>query len=89
MSLFIISFDLHGNTKNYNCMYEKLESFPEHLQLLESSWLVKTPGTAERLLEIFSQCLDSDDQILIAELTDDITTQGFNTALQLRIKTLS
>lgn len=89
MGLFIISFDLHGNEKDYNCLYEKLKSFPEHLQLLESSWLVKTPGTSERLLEIFSQCLDSDDQILIAELTDDIATQGFSRALQLHIKILS
>lgn len=66
MKLFFISYDLTKPIRNYNSLYQKLNSMNAK-RILESVWGIKGNYTAASLRDTLKNCIDADDRILIIE----------------------
>lgn len=70
MNIFIITYDLIAPDKDYQSLYEAIESYKEHAHPLESVWFVKTSSSAENIRDHLKSYLDSNDKIFVAEIDD-------------------
>lgn len=69
MALYFLTYDLR-KSRNYQAIYDELESF-NALRILESTWCFKRINTsAKGLRDHFSQYVDSDDGLIVSEVTD-------------------
>jgi hypothetical protein len=69
MSSKIIAYDLCGDTKDYNELYEYLMSFKSHVHINESVWMVTTNKNHGMIYDELTMLLDSNDRVFVAELT--------------------
>jgi len=68
MALFILSYDLR-NQRNYQALYDELESFGA-VRVLESCWCFNRINTTTAgLRDHFSQFIDSDDGLFVSEVS--------------------
>ena len=77
MALYFLEYDLR-NERDYQKLYDELKKF-KAVRILESLWCYKRLNTsAEGLCDHFKQFIDSDDGLVIAEVTDwgTLRTQG-------------
>lgn len=65
----IVSYDLCNSGKNYNGLYEYLESFFVWARLTESTWFISSDKTCTTIRDEIKNIVDSDDRIFVAELT--------------------
>lgn len=73
MTLYFISYDLRKE-RDYQKLYDELNKY-NAVRILESTWCFKRVNTnAEGLRDYFGQLLDSDDGIIVSEVTDWATT---------------
>lgn len=72
MSSKIITYDLCGDTKDYNELYEYLMSFKSYVHINESVWMVTTNKNNGMIYDELITLLDSNDRVFVAELTGDI-----------------
>ena len=69
MALYFISYDLRKE-RDYQKLYDELNKF-DAVRILESTWCFKRLNTnAEGLRNHFGQFIDSDDGIVVSEVTD-------------------
>ena len=69
MALYFLTYDLR-KSRNYQAVYDELESF-NAVRILESTWCFKRINTsAKGLRDHFSQYVDSDDGLIVSEVTD-------------------
>lgn len=68
MALYFMSYDLR-KSRNYQPLYDELESF-NAVRILESTWCFKRVNTtAGKLRDYFKGFIDSDDGIVVSEVT--------------------
>ena len=78
MALYFLSYDLR-KSKNYQKLYEEMEKF-KALRMLESCWCFNRFNTnASGLRDHFKQFIDSDDGLVVSEVTDWSTFNAINT----------
>jgi hypothetical protein len=65
MPTFVISYDLNKQ-KNYQKLWDELKRLA-CVRALESVWVGNITGTAESVKNHFTQFVDGDDSILVAE----------------------
>ncbi|ELD3371466.1 hypothetical protein RKK48_002695 [Vibrio cholerae] len=83
MSLFFLTYDLR-KSKNYDSLYKELDSF-KAVRILESTWCFNRFNTnAERLREYFRSFIDSDDGLIVSEVSDWASFNTNETPNQLR-----
>jgi len=72
MAIQMISYDLYKPGQNYKDLTAKVtKTFPNHCKVLRSLWLVVTDLSATEIFELLEPILDSNDKMLINELTED------------------
>jgi hypothetical protein len=69
MAVFMVNYDLHQPTKNYDGVTKKIESFSDRKKALLSGYFINTPHTAEQVYNTIKPALDSDDLIAVTEIT--------------------
>jgi hypothetical protein len=80
MSQYFISYDLRNN-RNYDELYQVLETKLNAKRILESTWTFqRTNTTPEELRNFFLTFIDEDDGIIITSIDG---AAGFNTLNQL------
>lgn len=69
MALFFLSYDLK-NKKDYQKLYGELEKF-HAVRIVDSTWCFKRINTnAKSLRDYFKGFVDSDDALIVSEVTD-------------------
>ena len=82
MALYFISYDLRNN-RDYKTLYDELDKF-NAVKILESTWCFNRINTnAKGLRDHFKNLIDSDDGLIISEVTDWATTNTDRTPNQL------
>ncbi|GAA6320566.1 CRISPR-associated protein Cas2 [Thomasclavelia ramosa] len=71
----IISYDLCNDEKNYDDLYEYLNSFSEKNHKLESTWLIKSDCSCNEIYKKLTEILDSDDKFIVVSIKEDIKNQ--------------
>lgn len=68
MAVYLVSYDLN-NEKNYPAVEERISRYTAHQRVLYSEWLVQSPNTALQVATDIEAALDSDDGLLVVEVT--------------------
>lgn len=75
MTVYSISYDLNKTGQNYDGLIREINSFPDYQKVMKSDWLISYAGTAEQVYQRLAKHLDTNDHILISEVT--ISYYGF------------
>lgn len=78
MAMFIVTYDLHEQGQNYECLHEKLNAYPVHWNIQRSVWLIETAETAEQICKSLLDCLDSNDKIVVMTLGKPAAWYGYS-----------
>jgi len=65
--VYIVTYDLRKEGKDYIGLIEQLKNFPAWAHYLQSTWLIYTSESPEALYQRLSAHLDKNDSILITE----------------------
>ncbi|WP_438767789.1 hypothetical protein [Kushneria sp. TE3] len=68
MADYMITCDLKRPDQAYDHLIRALSLYPDSLHVLETTWLVRTPATPDRILAELEQYIDREDQIFIATI---------------------
>ncbi|CAN7509448.1 hypothetical protein [Pararhizobium sp. LjRoot238] len=69
MGLFAIAYDLKKQGQNYTCITDKLKALKAfHSQ--GSVWILKSTSKPSALRDHLKGCLDENDELLVAEVSD-------------------
>ena len=69
MALYFFSYDLR-KAKNYQKLYDELEDF-KAVRILQSTWCFNRFNTSsKKLRDYFKKLIDSDDGLIISEVSD-------------------
>lgn len=69
MALYFLTYDLR-NSRNYQPLYDELKKF-NAVRILESTWCFNRANTnAKGLRDYFKKYIDSDDALIVSEVTD-------------------
>lgn len=77
MALYFITYDLRANS-NYQKLYDELNKY-DAVRILESTWCFKRFNTtAKDLRGYFTNYIDSDDGLIVSEVSDwsSVNTDG-------------
>jgi len=83
MALYFLEYDLRKQ-KDYQKLYDELKKF-NAIRILESLWCFNRMNTnAEGLRNYFKDFIDSDDGIIVAEISDWATIKTLGNPNQLK-----
>jgi hypothetical protein len=69
MKIILISYDLNGNRKDYQGLFETIQSLGDSCRCLKSAWLLYTNVTPQQVNDYLRlRCLDKDDHLLVTEI---------------------
>ncbi|GHC18075.1 hypothetical protein GCM10010082_06740 [Kushneria pakistanensis] len=68
MADYMITCDLKRPGQEYRHLLRALALYPDSLHVLETTWLVRTTATPDRILADLEQYVDRDDQMFIATI---------------------
>lgn len=69
MSAYIVSYDLIKQGQNYDCITDKLETYPNHWHMQQSVWIVVTDQTHSQIRDNLKSCLDQNDKLFVGKLS--------------------
>ena len=67
--LYMISYDLKSPGRDYSTLFEAIKSFGVWWHYLGSTWMVKSSQSASQVAEIIRQRLDSNDYLIVVDIT--------------------
>ena len=76
MTTQIISYDLRQPGRNYEPLYEAIQALGSWWHCLESVWIVDTSLSATGVRNTLGDHIDSNDKLLVCELTGTWATRG-------------
>ena len=68
MAIMVINYDLKAPGRNYQPLYDAIETYT-HCTILESCWLVDTTKNAEEVRDHLKGKMDSNDEVFVARLS--------------------
>lgn len=71
MPAVLISYDLHQPGQKYQELFQAIKDIGPWWHYLESTWLVATTSTPSAVWDAISGPLDSNDTVLILNITGD------------------
>lgn len=77
MNKYIVSYDLI-KVRDYKDVHEKLKSFGGWARPLESVWVIKSSLTISEVRDEMQKVLDSDDKLIVMELTGNWGTYNIS-----------
>lgn len=78
MTSYIVSYDLHAEGQNYECLYKKLDAYSTRWHVQRSVWVIVTNETAKDIRNNLVSCLDSNDKLLVAKLSGEAAWHGYD-----------
>lgn len=86
MPAYIVAYDLKKHGQNYPCITEKLEAYGTHWHMQASVWIVISTQTVAQIRDNLQQCLDENDELMVARLSGEAAWRGYSTAITLWLK---
>lgn len=73
MKTYLITYDLTSpeSLPDYSRLAQAIKSHLNWAKLMQSVWLVKTTRSKNEIMDIMKRATDSNDKILIIEVTND------------------
>ena len=68
MSRYIITYDLSKPGRNYDDLYQRINSYGTWAKIAESSWAIVTDQTTVAVRDYLKPALDSNDKLLVGLL---------------------
>jgi CRISPR/Cas system-associated endoribonuclease Cas2 len=78
MPAYMVSYDLHKQGQNYDCLHKKLKAYGTHWHFQQSVWLVETTQSAAQIRDSLVECLDHNDKLLVAKLDGEAAWYGYS-----------
>ena len=78
MRSVMIGYDLNKPAQNYTKLIERLKKFPTWWHHLDSTWIVRTEMTCVAIRDELTKLVDSNDEIVVADLTGTAAWSGIN-----------
>ena len=69
--VYIVSYDLNVPGQDYKGLYDELKKSTNWWHYLDSTWLIYTSESAEKLFDRLSGHLDKSDRILVIRVTNE------------------
>ena len=79
MTAYIVTYDLHVQGQNYDCLYKKLKTYPAWFHMQGSAWIVVSNNTATQIRDHLSSCLDKNDKLFVGKLSGEAAWIGYST----------
>lgn len=73
-----INYDLRKPGRNYQPVYDYIKSYGVYAKPLKSLWLVRTSKTASQVRDDLMKLVDSNDEVLVFDVTGDAWASNFN-----------
>jgi len=67
--VYLITYDLNTQGKDYNALYERIKSLGEYFHPLESVWFLQSDIDVDTIVEQLRTAMNDKDHILIVEIT--------------------
>lgn len=77
MSAYIVTYDLHKQGQNYDCIIAKLKAYPTHWHMQRSVWIISTNQSAAQVRDSLQSCLDSNDKLFVGKLSGEAAWYGY------------
>jgi hypothetical protein len=77
MPSYVVSYDLHQHGQNYQCLIEKLRSYPTHWHMQQSVWIIVSNNSAEQIRDHLIPCLDANDKLFVGRLAGEAAWYGY------------
>lgn len=87
MKVYQIDYDLRKN-RNYEPLHDRIRTYPAWCRPLESSWVIGTTNTLTQVRDYLKGAMDSDDGILVTELTGAAAWSGLSAEISDFLKDL-
>ncbi|MDT8427242.1 MAG: hypothetical protein RQ757_00580 [Pseudomonadales bacterium] len=75
MKVYQVSYDLRKQ-RNYESLYERLQSYGTYCHALESTWVIASNQTAAQIRDQLSLVMDADDGLLVTRLQGEAAWLG-------------
>ncbi|MEM5567156.1 hypothetical protein WNY78_18735 [Psychroserpens sp. AS72] len=77
MAVYLITYDLSSEDKDYTSLYAEIEKLGDAKRILKSVWLVKVNNMkANEISEFLRKVLDDSDLLYVVK-NDDVDRQGW------------
>lgn len=75
----MIGYDLNKSDKDYDGLIDKIKEISgTWWHHLDSTWIIKTNKSAQEIRDLLSPFIDSNDELLVAQISGDAAWKGFN-----------
>ncbi|MEQ1156603.1 hypothetical protein [Acinetobacter sp. BMW17] len=76
---YLIGYDLNKSGQDYSLLIEKIKEIANgYWHHLDSTWIIKHPGTATDIRDVLAPFIDSNDELLVVKLAREAAWKGFN-----------
>ncbi|WP_417320227.1 CRISPR-associated protein Cas2 [Erythrobacter aureus] len=77
MSAYIVTYDLHKQGQNYDCLVKKLKQYSGWFHMQGSVWVISTNSTSTQIRDDLKSCLDSNDKLFVGKLSGEAAWWGY------------
>lgn len=79
MATYLIGYDLNKSDKDYSELIEAIKGLSDTWwHQLDSTWIIKHGGDAASIRNALTAHIDSNDELLVVELSGEGAWAGFN-----------
>ena len=68
MNAYVLSYDLRQPGRNYAGLFSAIKSAPRWAHVLESTWVIWSPKSAEHILGVLTPHIDANDGLVVLRL---------------------
>lgn len=83
---YIVSYDLHSESANYNALVEEIRSSTSWARIVSSAYIIDTDETAEELRDRLTRRIGNNDTLFICELRRNAAWRGLSSDVSNWIK---
>jgi hypothetical protein len=70
----LVTYDLNTPGQNYPDLHETIESLGEWRKPMESTWLIKTSWSSDRISQLLQKHIDKNDRLLVLDFDPSAAT---------------
>lgn len=78
MKKYVITYDLRAPGRDYEKLFETIQSYPNWCHLVESVWIVESDRTAAEIRDHLAQYIDRNDQLWVGGWTGEAAWHGLD-----------
>lgn len=86
MAVYIVTYDLHKQGQNYECIIQKLNAYGTHWHMQQSVWIIETTQSAAQVRDNLITCLDANDKLFVAKLSGEAAWYGYTSDINQWLK---